>query len=96
MAKHLLIWNLDASRVPVDPKERGAGWEMLMAMVKQDMEKGIVKDWGAFPGEGNGYTVVDGTNLEIMKMIQQYSPYVQFEIHPVASVSEVDELIKGM
>ncbi len=44
MAKHLLIWNLDASRVPVDPKERGAGWEMLMAMVKQDMEKGIVKD----------------------------------------------------
>ena len=96
MAKHLIHWRLNDSKIPTDSKERGAGYEVLMAMVKQDMEKGLVKDYGAFPGEGRGYVVVEGTYLEIMKMTEQYTPYVRFEVHPSASISEVDELIKHL
>ena len=43
MGKYLLLWNLDPARIPVDPKERGTGWGVLMEMVKNDLEKGIMK-----------------------------------------------------
>ena len=40
MGKYLVLWQLDPSRLPVDPKERGTGWGVLMEMVKKDLEKG--------------------------------------------------------
>ena len=96
MGKHLILWSMSEARIQVDPKERGSGYGALMAMVKQDIEKGLFKDWGAFPGEGRGYIVVEGTYLDIMKMVEQYAPFVQFEVHPAASVGEVDELINHL
>jgi hypothetical protein len=96
MEKHLIHWSLNEAKIPADPKERGSGYGALTAMVKQDIEKGLVKDYGAFPGEGRGYIVVEATNLEIMKMVEQYTPYVTFEVHPAASLSEVNELIKHL
>ena len=96
MAKYHIYWRLDEARVPVDAKERGGGWGLLMAMVKQDMEKGVLKDWGAFTSEGQGYGIVEGTNVEIMKMTEQYVPYCQFEIKPISSFEEVNEIIKHL
>jgi hypothetical protein len=96
MAKYHLYWRLDEARVPVDAKERGGGWGLLMAMIKQDIESGRVKDWGAFTSEGQGYCIVEGTNVEIMKMTEQYVPYCQFEIKPVSSVEEVNEIIQHL
>ncbi len=93
MARYHLYWRLDESRVPADAKERGGSWGLFMAMIKQDMEKGVLKDWGAFTSEGEGYCIVEGTNVEIMKMTEQYVPYVLFETKPVSSVEEVNELI---
>ncbi len=96
MGKYLLLWEIDRTRIPIDPKERGAGWGLLMAMVRQDIEKGISKDWGAFVGETNGYAVAEGTELEVLKMVQQYAPYVIFKVHPIASESQVNEMIKAL
>lgn len=96
MGKHLILWSMSEGRIPVDRKERGNAYGFLTTMVKQDIAKGVIKDWGAFPGEGRGYTVVEGTYLEIMQMTEQYAPYVRFEIHPAASISEVVELIKHL
>jgi hypothetical protein len=96
MAKYHFYWRLNEARIPVDMKERGGGWSLLMAMVKKDMESGLMKDWGAFTSEGQGYCVVEGSNVEIMKMTEQYVPYVAFEIKPVASADEVNELIQHM
>ena len=96
MAKCHLFWRLDGSRVPVDAKERGDAWALMMALVKKDMESGLVKDWGALTSEGQGYCIIDGTNVEIMKMTEQYVPYIDFEIKPVSSVGEVDELLEHL
>lgn len=93
MAKFLLHWRLNTTKIPADPKERGAGWTMLMNMIKQDREKGVLRDWGAFTSEGKGYCIVEGTNVDVMKMTEQYVPYVFFETHPVADIFEVDELL---
>ena len=96
MAKYLMLWSLDKSLIPADAKERGAGWGLLMELVKQDMAKGITKDWGLFPSEGAGYCVLEGTNVEIMKTTEQYVPYVDFETHPVATAEEALELIQNL
>ena len=96
MGRYLLLWEIDRTRIPVDPKERGVGFNMLLEMVKQDIKKGITKDWGVFPGEFNGYSVVEGTEVEIMKQLQQYSPFVHFKIHPIGSVAQAEEMIKAL
>ena len=96
MSKYLLLWTLDPAHVPKDPRERGKGWEILMDMVKNDRDKGILKDWGAFPSEGRGYSIVEGSTLEVMKMSEQYAPFVHFEIHPAATMDEVGKLIRHL
>jgi len=96
MGRYLLLWDIERTRVPLDPKERGAGFNMLLEMVKQDMKKGLTKDWGVFIGEHTGYSVVEGSEVEIMKQIQQYTPYVYFKVHPIGSVAQVEDMIKAI
>jgi hypothetical protein len=67
-----------------------------MAMVRQDIEKGITKDFGAFIGETGGYAVYEGTELEVMNTIQQYVPYCIFKTYPIVTESQVNEMIKAL
>ena len=55
-----------------------------------------MKDWGAFPGENRGYLIAEGSQLDVMKMTQQYTPYVNFKIHPVSAVGEIEALLEHM
>ena len=96
MPRYLMLWEVDQTKIPINPKERGAGWAALMAMVRQDREKGINKDWGAFVGETGGYTVYEGSELDVIKALQQYVPFVKFQVHPIVSESLVNEMIKGL
>jgi hypothetical protein len=96
MPRYLLLWEVDQAKIPINPKERGAGWAALMKMVRQDHEKGITKDWGAFVGETRGYAVNEGSELDVMKALQQYAPFVKFQVFPIASEALVNEMIKGM
>ncbi|MFC2163593.1 DUF3303 domain-containing protein [Acidobacteriota bacterium] len=96
MAKYFVLWEMDPTRVPEDPKERAAGWTLLMSMVKQDMQKGFTKDWGAIPGELNGYFIIEATEVELMMVAEQYNPYVSFQVHPVATVAQIDQLLEAM
>ena len=96
MGKYLLLWEVDPTRIPISPQERGTGYGALIDMVKQDIQKGLTKDWGAFVGEINGYAVAEGTEVEIGNMVQRYIPFVHFKVHPIASISQVDEVIKAL
>jgi hypothetical protein len=96
MGQYLVLWEVDATKIPVSPKERGAGWGALMELVKQDIKKGFTKDWGAFVGELHGYAVNEGSELEVMNALQQYAPFVHFKVHPIASASHVEDMIKAL
>ena len=96
MGKYLVLWQLDPSRLPIDPKERGTGWGVLMEMVKKDLEKGTSKDWGSFVGEGKGFVIMEGTETEISINLQRYNPYVHFETHPIMSARQTEEMIKAL
>jgi hypothetical protein len=96
MGKYLVLWEVDHTKIPLNPKERGEGWGILMAMVRQDIEKGLTKDWGSFVGETKGYAINEGTEVEVMKGLQQYVPFCIFKVFPIATEKQVNEMIKGL
>jgi hypothetical protein len=96
MAKYLVLWECENARLPIDTKERSDGWQALMGMVKKDMQDGVMKDWGGFVGEVNGYCVMEGTEAEISIRLQQYVPFVTFKVHATASTGQVDEVHQAM
>ncbi len=96
MPKYLTTWETDPSRVSVDPKERGAMWGAMVAMVKQQMSDGITTDWGVFVGENRGYAIGENSALEISKLLQQFFPYITFETHELLSIDEMGELAKSL
>jgi hypothetical protein len=96
MGKYLSLWEIDRTRLPVSPKERVTGMIPLLEKVKQELKNGQVKDWGVFVGETSGYSINEGTEVELMKGIQQYSPFVQFKVHAIASVDQVLEVYNEM
>jgi hypothetical protein len=91
-----ISWEIDQTKIPVDPKERKDAWSLLTAVVRQDIEKGIVKDWGAFVGETKGYSINKGTELEVMNTLQQFMPYCTFTVHPIAAEGQANEMIKAL
>lgn len=96
MAKYLLLWELDRSKLPDDSHERAAGWVALTNMVKQDMADGFTKDHGTFPSELKGYSVFEGNEIELMILAAKYAPYVKFEVHPVATISQTEKVFEVM
>jgi len=91
-----MLWELEMARVPVDPKERIAGWTMLMKMVEDALKSGGLTDWGNFPGMSAGYAIFEGTEEELHTGNMMYFPYVKFETHPVLSASQVEATIKAL
>jgi hypothetical protein len=96
MGRYLLLWEIDRTKIPLDIKERGIGFEMLLGIVNDDIKKGITKDWGAYVGEYKGYSVVEGTEVDVINQLERFSPFVIFNVHPIASVTNVGEMIKVM
>lgn len=96
MGRYLLLWQMNPDFVPADPKERATAWSRFMVMVKENLEKGVSKDWGAYIGEGKGYAIVEGSEAEVSLMTQQYTPYVSFETHPIMSADQVEAMLKAM
>jgi len=97
MGKYLVLWEVDKSRLPISPKERGAGWGVLMKSVGESLkEGGIAKSWGAFVGETRGYVVWEASELEVLIETQKYTPWITFETHPIATADQVNEMIKEL
>ncbi len=96
MPKYLLLWEVDPSKLPIDPKERGAAWSAMLDMVKQDIKEGVITDWGSFLGENGGYMVYKGSEMELEKRLQQYVPFVTFKTHRIMSVEQMAELAKSL
>ena len=96
MAKYFMTWEVDMTRAPVDMKERAILWNGLAEMVKQQIQDGTTKDWGAFVGEHRGYSVVDQSPVELVKNLQKYVPFVSFQVHQVTTIDEMAEAFKSM
>jgi len=93
MAKYLITWESDMSRVPTDPKERAAMRMKMLEMTKQNLKEGKISDWGIFLGGYKGYAIGQGSAIDMAIGTAQFSPYVTFNVQEVLSV---DEMLKAM
>ena len=64
MTRYLMEWELDHTKVPISPKERANAWMPMIQMVKQDMQRGLLKEWGTYIGEMRGFGVFEGSEEE--------------------------------
>jgi hypothetical protein len=96
MGRYFMTWEIDTNKVPISREERAAAWKPMIDMVKQGIEEGRIKDWGAFVGEMAGYSVAEGTEAEIGTFNQNWVPFVSFKVHPVATVNDVEEMINSL
>ena len=96
MPKYLVTWEVDASRVPTDPKERGAMWSIMTDQVKQDLAENREEDWGCFVGEVSGYSISERSEIDIGKDLQRFYPFFTFKVRQVMSVDDVAEIAKSL
>jgi hypothetical protein len=96
MPRYLTTWELDPTKIPIDPKERAAAWLPMLQMVKQDIQSGLIKAWGTYIGEMKGFGVMECSEEEAMRNLQRYVPFVQFTTHPLATVEQMEKLATEM
>ncbi|MFC2008698.1 hypothetical protein ACFLUT_01430 [Chloroflexota bacterium] len=96
MARYLVLWELDETKVPLDPGDRAAAWSPMLDMVESDMKTGRLKDWAAHAGALRGYSVAEGSEFEVATNCQKYIPYVRFTVHPLTSLAEMRQMLQDM
>ncbi|MFW9971162.1 MAG: hypothetical protein ACFFDF_13295 [Candidatus Odinarchaeota archaeon] len=96
MGKYLILWEVDWSKIPIDRKERGIGWNGLLTLIRKDFEKGTTKDWGAFVGETKGYSIIEASEVEMGIQLQKYVPFTKFEVKAIATLDQVQKVIDDL
>ena len=98
MAKYHIVWKVDMSRFPADPKDIMAFNMKMLDMIKKAMaESGTVaSDWGCFMGGTKGYAIGEGDAAAVAKAMWQFQPYYKFKVQQVFSVDEVIGINKSM
>jgi hypothetical protein len=96
MARYLLLWELDPTKIPADRKERAAMWGPMIQMVKQQIKEGTTKEWGSLAGEMRGFSIVEGDEMALANVVQKYIPFVTFTAHPIISIDQMAEVIENL
>ncbi|MDD4876369.1 MAG: hypothetical protein PHQ86_04465 [Dehalococcoidales bacterium] len=96
MPRYFMTWEIDVDKVPINREERAAAWSSMIDMVKQGMKEGKIKEWGSFVGEMKGYSISEGTEIETCISNQQWVPFVNFTVKPIASVSDIEQVITSL
>jgi hypothetical protein len=66
----------------------------LHEMVKADMGAGVAKDWGAYAAAGEGYMIFEGSETQVYEAVLKYTPNISFEVVPIISLGQSNEVIK--
>lgn len=96
MPKYLMLFEVNSSMMPADPKERGTLWGGMMEMLKQDVKEGKMSDWGCFVGETNGYSIGEQSEVDLAKDLQRFYPFVTFKVFQVMSIDQIAEVAKSL
>jgi len=96
MARYLMLWELDQTKVPADPKERAAMWAPMVQGIKQRIAAGTTKDWGCFAGGMKGFTIHEGDEMTVSNAVQSFIPYVKFDVRQLISIDQLGELVENL
>ena len=95
MTKFLTLWKIETNRIPDSAKDRIKIDTMLLNMVKDDLKHGNTLEWGMFAGGSQaGYSICEGTEMDVTKINLKYAPYIKMETFPILTTSQVEEIMK--
>jgi hypothetical protein len=96
MARYMVLWEVEASRIPEDPKTKKALLLGFQELVKKQLKEDIVKEWGAFAGEGSGYIIVEGNVVRLHSITEGWVPFVKFTTKVIMTIDEVNKATKAL
>jgi len=94
MTKFYMRWQLDPTKIPVNPEERAKLWQSMLEMVKADLNAGVLKDWGMCSDASGGYGFSELNEVDLYTALLKWMPYVTFDIKPVLTVNQTIESLK--
>ena len=74
--------------MPASPQEGVEGKLKLLEMVKADLSGGKLIEWGSFCNNKDGYSIVDGTEEDVLLGMLKFAPWVAYDVYPVHGVDD--------
>ena len=96
MARYLLLWEADESKIPLDPEERKMAWLAAIEMERENMKTRGTVDWGCFIGTTKGYSIHEGSKEDVINSTLMFIPYFKFQVFEVSNIDELENAIKNM
>ena len=96
MSNYLLLWEVDPTKTPEDPKERQQQWLTFENTVLEQLKNTGLNGWGQFVGEINGYALFEGTEVELMTFTALWVPFVKFSVRSIISIKQAIEATKAI
>ncbi|MBP1609456.1 MAG: hypothetical protein H6Q04_1691 [Acidobacteria bacterium] len=96
MAKYILLWEVDASRTPEDPKAKRSQWLQFHDVTIKDIKDGAIKEWGLFAGELCGYSIFEGSAVEVHTLAAKWMPFCKFKVSELLTIDESLKAAKAL
>jgi len=88
MAKYMVLWELDTSKTPEDPKAKKAQILGFHDVVIKQLKEGVIKEWGLFAGEVCGYTILEGSAVDVQTYVASWIPFTKSKIKELMAIDE--------
>ncbi len=96
MATYMMLWEVDTSRTPEDPKAKKALHLGFQELIAKQLREGIIKEWGAFAGEWCGYVIFEGSPVELHTLVSMWVPFAKFKTRELITIDEVIKSFKAL
>jgi hypothetical protein len=96
MAKYMMLWEIDTSRTPEDPKVKKAQWMGFNDIVANHLKEGFIKDWGCFVGDKCGYIIFEGTPIEVHALAAKWLPFIQWTVKELMTLDDAIKATKAL
>jgi hypothetical protein len=96
MAKFIVFWEYDTTKLPETHEQQISLYNEQVNMLKGAFEKRNpqILDLGQFPGSYKGYLICEGTPQEIDFGLAEFTPYIKFDVYPILSLEQILENLK--
>ena len=83
MPSYFILWKLNPNiPPPPDPKAQVQQFEGFHALMKSQLESGVMKEIHSFLQVDAGYAVIgDLPDEKVLEALEAWSPFVTFEVH---------------
>jgi hypothetical protein len=97
MGRFLVLWRMNEDFIPGDINDRQRIIEQISKITREDIKRGVIKDWGISIDGKSGYSVRDEPHADFLKHSMLMAPYIETqEIMNVVGFEESGKVIEDI